>query len=169
MDRDAFWELIEHTRNESNGDIDLQTRLLVEVLKELGTKEILAFDRIHTELMDQAYTADLWDAAEIIGCGCGDDGFMDFRAWLIGQGKEIYERVIETPEGLIDILDEDNRFDIQHGITLVAHEAFAQLTGSGIISRYGRSLPTLRGKARSDAEKKARFPQLIDKFGDCFE
>lgn len=34
------------------------------------------------------YRRDLWAAAYIIGGGCSDDSFIDFRAGLIAQGHE---------------------------------------------------------------------------------
>ncbi|EKC76209.1 hypothetical protein LEA_04821 [human gut metagenome] len=35
--------------------------------------------------------------------GCSDDGFIDFRAWLIAQGKEVYMNALRDPDTLADI------------------------------------------------------------------
>ena len=91
MDYDAFWNLIHHTKQDSSGNPRKQARLLVEALVKLPEQDILDYDRIYDELADRAYTADLCAAAGgIDSWGCTDDGFIDFRAWLIAQVKLVY-------------------------------------------------------------------------------
>jgi hypothetical protein len=38
----------------------------------------------------------------LIGGGCSDDGFIDFRAGLIAQGRDWYERAAASPDDLAD-------------------------------------------------------------------
>ena len=45
----------------------------------------------------------MWAAGFIINSGCSDDGFTDFRGWLIAQGKAIYESALDDPETLVDV------------------------------------------------------------------
>src|SRR5512134_2826872 len=104
MDVETFWKLIDTTREASDGDNSKHADLLVNALVPLSLEEIFAFEAIWDDLMDFAYDAALWDAAYIIGCGCGDSGFWDFRAWLIAQGKEVYEKVLTDPESLADLI-----------------------------------------------------------------
>ena len=42
----------------------------------------------------------MWDAVEACGIHATDDGFIDFRAWLISRGQEVYEAVIADPDSL---------------------------------------------------------------------
>ena len=35
--------------------------------------------------------------------GCSDDGFIDFRAWLIAQGREVYLAALADPDSLTDV------------------------------------------------------------------
>ncbi|WP_412769018.1 DUF4240 domain-containing protein [Micromonospora zamorensis] len=44
----------------------------------------------------------MWAAAYLIGGGCSDDSFIDFRAGVIALGREWYERVLVSPDGLAD-------------------------------------------------------------------
>ena len=97
-----FWELIEETHSASGGDDEKQAGLIIAELVKLTETEIVEYSDIFDDLNDEAYIADLWVMAFILGGGCGDDGFMDFRAWLIGQGKEIYEKALIDPDSLID-------------------------------------------------------------------
>lgn len=39
-------------------------------------------------------------AAYVINGGCSDDGFIDFRSWLIAQGKAVYDAALADPESL---------------------------------------------------------------------
>jgi hypothetical protein len=41
-----------------------------------------------------------WAAAYLIGGGCSDDGFIDFRAGLIAQGHAWYEMAVASPDSL---------------------------------------------------------------------
>src|SRR5574341_479228 len=123
MDIDEFWSLNGHSYEAANGDLNLQVELLVEKLANGTTEEILDYDSIFEELMDQANTATLWDAADIIGCGCGNDDFRDFRGWLIAHGKEIYENAISDPESIGDVgkFDERARHEEFLYVSIYAH------------------------------------------------
>jgi hypothetical protein len=48
---------------------------------------------------DETYRTDLWALAYLLRGGCSDDSFMDFRAWLILQGREAYAGALEDPDG----------------------------------------------------------------------
>jgi hypothetical protein len=39
----------------------------------------------------------------MINGGCSNDGFEDFRGWLIVQGHEVFERMIADPDTLADL------------------------------------------------------------------
>ena len=47
------------------------------------------------------YRRDLWAAAYLIGGGCSDDSFIDFRAGLIAQGHDWYHKAA-APDSLAD-------------------------------------------------------------------
>src|SRR5260370_34845627 len=101
MDQTTFWELIDKTRIAANNAPAKQSELLVTELTQLSPEDIMTFQTIHDNLLDDAFIADLWDAAYIIGCGCGDDGFRDFRDWLIGHGKQVFSNAINDAESLV--------------------------------------------------------------------
>jgi hypothetical protein len=44
----------------------------------------------------------VWAAAYLIGGGCSDDSFMDFRAGLIAQGRDWYHKAAASPDSLAD-------------------------------------------------------------------
>ena len=49
-----------------------------------------------------AYKYGLWSAVRLMGHAT-DDGFTDFRAWLISQGKEAYFAALKEPDTLADL------------------------------------------------------------------
>ena len=59
--------------------------------------------------------------------GCSDDGFIDFRAWLIAQGREVYFAALADPDSLADVVPYgDCRFE---QLSYVGDYAYEQLTG----------------------------------------
>jgi len=169
MDVETFWKLIHTTREASGDDTSKQADLLVNALVPLSIDEIFAFETVWYDVMDFAYDAALWDAAYIIGCGCGDDGFRDFLAWLIAQGKEVYETALDDPESLADLIDVDK--DAQEGALIYAvMTAYEQKTGEEILireSKVNRPVAQLKGTHWGEEHVNERFPKLAAKFGDC--
>ncbi len=172
MDIDEFWELIDTTREASDGSVSKQAELLIEILVKYPIDKLIAFDWFIDELMDNAYDAALWDAADIIGCGCSDDGFEDFRGWLIALGKETYEKALVDPESLVDLVDVDD--DAKYGsLIYVAMRAYEQKTGDEMppwkSKRQKLHYSELTGEHWPEKNGKDRFPILATKFGDCEE
>lgn len=163
MDKAIFWKLIESTRDASQGDPFKQADLLTEALTQLPEEDIISYDAILREYMDKAYSVDLWEAAYIIGCGCSDDGFMDFRAWLIGQGKETLEEALLDPEYLVDVVEDG--WETQEGNLLYVADNAYETKYNKMMPPISGDTPKLRGKSSRDEQSiLARFPKLATKF-----
>ena len=97
IDLDAFWSLIDQAKEHTGGP----SEWLMEQLMDLGPEQAKKFDIIARVYMDAAYQYGLWTAASVMErYGCSDDGFMDFRAWLVGQGKAVYMAALKDPDSL---------------------------------------------------------------------
>ncbi len=83
-----FWTLMKAARDADDGE---QFEALKGALLRLKPEEMLAFNKRYEELIDAAYSNDLWGAAYLINGGCSDDGFHYFRVWLVSQGEEVYK------------------------------------------------------------------------------
>jgi hypothetical protein len=167
MDEATFWALIDETRRAGRNDDELQTDLLIEKLAQLPLGEVFEWDAIFDDLMDTAYIAELWGVASIIGCGCGDDGFIDFRAWLIGQGKEIYERALANPEDLADIVEIGQEDNTWSGLWYAGIGAYIRQTGDENIEhmpKREKPFPKLKGTMSDEAETLVRFPRAKARF-----
>ena len=104
MDPDAFWDLIAGAKRECGQDMDASLQWLTERLTALGPQQAQDFHDILHGYKHLAYKYGLWTAATMMcGDGCSDDGFMDFLAWLIAQGKEVYLAALADPDSLADV------------------------------------------------------------------
>ena len=169
MDRATFWKLIDSTRAEADGDHDGHVEILKERLQALEPAEIVAFDRVFRECSAGAYTWGLWGAAYIIGGGCSDDGFIDFRGWLISKGQKAYEDAIRDPESLIRVVTEEDGDCQYEGFQYVASQAWEAKTGKGMNEFPAQRVeeprePVGRRWAEEGDELERRFPRLSKKF-----
>lgn len=137
MDRDQFWDLVEQSRRgfrseQPDGNMDRQFDTLRELLLALPPSEIQSFGDIRDACAIDAYTWNLWGAAALLNEGaCSDDGFADFRNWLISMGRKTYEDALADPDSIatsvIDASVEDFSFEAFSG---VAAAAYHELTGN---------------------------------------
>lgn len=104
MTESEFWNLIEQSR-ESTSVVADSPKWLVDHLARSPVNEILDFAREFRKACDVSHDFRLCAAATAI-CGyCSDDTFADFCAWLIGQGRSVFERALENPDSLADLSD----------------------------------------------------------------
>jgi uncharacterized protein DUF4240 len=168
MDPRQFWQLIEQSKAQSEGDCDRQADALTALLLELPATAIVAFDGLFDEYAGQAYRNDLWAAAYIINGGCSDDGFEYFRRWLIGQGEAVYTAALRDPESLLSVVTPHiggapflvgalrYRCEPLGG---VADQVYAQKTGS-VMPRQPRPNCELIGEDWDEDDLPAMLPRL---------
>ncbi|MHA1386095.1 MAG: DUF4240 domain-containing protein [Candidatus Helarchaeota archaeon] len=103
MNESEFWEIIDETRQQSNGSSEEQVKLLINILSQESFQEIFEYERIFYKLYTNSYKSELWAMAFILnGGGCSDDSFDYFRAWVIAQGKTYYDLLMKNPEIVAD-------------------------------------------------------------------
>jgi hypothetical protein len=100
MSTDQFWEIIEASHAATQ---EQQLELFRGRLQQLSPQELIEFERIFVEHSFAAYSWDLWLVAWLFQGGmCSDDGFMDFRSWLISRGRATYETALADADSLVD-------------------------------------------------------------------
>src|SRR5258708_29445653 len=125
----TFWQLIDASREQAGDDLEEQVDNLRARIEQLELDEIIQFGERFADYWSKAYTWDLWAAAYIIGGGCSDDGFLDFRAWLISKGEKVYEEALKDPESLAQVVTFDAAEDCQfEGLQYVARQAWENKT-----------------------------------------
>jgi hypothetical protein len=164
MTRDDFWNIVEKVHRTANGNMDKKCALLDAELRRLPLEEVRSFHAHFDECEDRAYSWDLWAAAYIIGGGCGDDGFSDFRSTLISMGRGIFEQALANPESLADI-DYDSETAQFEGYQYVPNTVESDLSG-GQPSPRSRPHPAKpSGTPWDEAKVAERYPKLAEKYG----
>ena len=100
---DRFWSIIDETLGP---DMDAQVESLGNTLVKLSRDELLAFAADFPRAVAAAYRWELLGPAYVINGGCSDDGFTDFRSWLIAQGKMVYDAALADPDSLASQITE---------------------------------------------------------------
>ena len=156
MNIDDFWEIIAKGKDSEEPEI-----IIAGELKELSPEEIISYQQHFDSLFDNAYKWNLWGAAYLIGGGCSDDGFMDFRYALISRGKDIYEAALKNPDSLAALGEEveiDNEL-----FGYVAQEVYEKLTGKEIPNTKSESNDDSMGEEwdfDNEEENRKMLPEL---------
>lgn len=161
MTEAQFWETIDASRD---ADEDRQLQKLGKHLQKLSTEQIVAFENTFRSVFDRAYRHDLWGAAYVINGGCSDDGFMDFRYWLIAQGSEVYQAASKEPDCLADhIKVNDAAFE---DFAYVAADVYEK-KADNMLPDYGRKVPTKpAGEPWKEEDLTALFPRLTKRVAE---
>ena len=101
MNKEKFWSMIDDARN-SGGGWQGMIDPLCAALAELPPMEIVHWQGIFDEYHYRANKGQVVSAAVYINGGISDDGFIDFRSWLVAQGKDIYMKTLAEPDSLAD-------------------------------------------------------------------
>jgi hypothetical protein len=161
MDVERFWQLMEQADT---------PRALHGLLAALPEAELVAFERLHGEAVDRAYDWGVWGAAYVIHGGCGDDTFMDFRAYLMSRGRAIYEAALADPDSLADVEIEDD--DGDHGsweewsspTMMVVHARTGAYEFAGPLGPAARTPQDPRGEDWDEEDLPKRFPRLCARY-----
>ncbi|MEU2613544.1 DUF4240 domain-containing protein [Micromonospora sp. NPDC007271] len=142
VEMDEFWALIEASDDGSRTP-DERLAWLTDRLAERPAGDAVEFALRLDEARARADTWRLWGAASLICAGlCSDDGFHYFQAWLVGLGRETFERVVADPDMLADVPQvrrlagrrvdgwDDDEWPDWEGLDYVADEAYERITGA---------------------------------------
>ncbi|MET7366713.1 DUF4240 domain-containing protein [Streptomyces sp. NPDC005566] len=137
MDTSEFWNVVATARSAVSADKPF-AEALVDELATRTRDDILRYREHFDEAREAVYRWDVWAAAYLIGGGCSDDSFMDFRAGLIAMGREWYERAAACPDSLaehpaVTAAAEVHRDEalFYEEVNYAASEAFERISGGG--------------------------------------
>ena len=149
INKESFWDLIHEAKNACGQDMDAMLAYLKDRLVSMGPTQAQNFHDIIHAYEDLADKFGLWDAAGIMKeYGCSDDGFIDFRAWLIAQGRDTYLSALADPDSLAEVIPYgDCCFET---LSYVGDYAYEQLTGR---SAYDEMEPDRIEKMRDELKK----------------
>lgn len=174
MDLDTFWKIIGDARSRARDDRDFLSRIGSR-LRMLKPEELMEFESHFEKIHTESFSWNLWGAAYLMNGGCSDDGFDYFRAWLMAQGQQTFDKVVKDPDTLATLADPGSRAsrgfeEFMH----LARETYEEKTGEempdsdvlfqGVVG----SEPSQRWDFNDTTEMKKRFPQLFAKYGSAY-
>ena len=161
-----FWAIIDRTTGE---DFDAQIEALRSGLAALSDQDLVDFIHLFNGQQNALYSWRLWAAAYVINGGCSDDGFIDFRSWLISRGRAVTEAAFRDPDSLAALnLEMDT----------ATFEDFAYVMLDVFRERAGGDYPELPGEGQrsepddpdwgfdfeDEPQIRARLPRLAEQF-----
>jgi hypothetical protein len=163
MTLDQFWNIIEKVHHASGGDMDAKCELLDAELRRLPLDEVLSFHAHFYDCQDRAYSWELWAAAYIIGGGCSDDAFDDFRSTLISMGRQTFELALADPQSLADT-NYDAEIAHYKGYQYVPSTVETDLGGGRQFMRAHPHPTEPSGKSWDEDKVAALYPKLAEKY-----
>ena len=135
MNQETFWALLREAKDKCGQNLRAEADWITEQLLFMGSDQALAFHEIMDAYKELANRYGLWNAADLMMDWCSDDGFIDFRAWLIAQGKEVYLAALKEPDSLAEVTPYGGcTFE---SLSYVGYHAYEKLTGrSAYMARY---------------------------------
>ncbi|MCL2838106.1 MAG: DUF4240 domain-containing protein [Oscillospiraceae bacterium] len=99
MNKDVFWQMITDAREQCGGDFGIMELSLTEELSRMSPQDIILYRDIKDEYAELADTNGIIKIAYDLNKGMlTDNGFTNFRCWLISQGREVYMSTLENPD-----------------------------------------------------------------------
>lgn len=189
MDITEFWTIVEAARSQAADTEDDNGKAVASCLTErlAATSELTIFEfEWHFETLHAALCRwDVWAAAYLVNRGCSDDSFLDFRAGVIAQGRDWYQRIAQNPDVLAEhpevraVAQGSRRFALfQEQVNYISGHAYEELTGeeTGMTDFY-EAYDAFTGGAEPEpedlgeefdfddaAELRARLPRLSELF-----
>lgn len=159
MNRSEFWQLIDDLIIKTSGDLDLFEERLDDHLSSRSGEEILDFATHFAQLLADTCTSDIHGAALIIGCGNSEDGFLDFRRWIVLQGRSSFEQIMRDPDWLGDYAPQSDPIDHWYS-EYDPMFVYEKVTGAILPDLPFEVFPSGGPEYQSDGELAQRFPKL---------
>ena len=157
INKETFWQFIEEAKEQCGQDMDAEICWLKAGLLRMQPEQVLKFHAIMHGYQEAAYKYGLWTAASLLMDGCTDDLFIDFRAWLIAQGKTVYMAALENPDSLAKVEQYgDCEFEM---LSYVGNEAYKELTGRGA---YEDCTAEMREQMLAEVSGEIKYHPMIE-------
>lgn len=163
MTDDQFWALIHASRQQSTG-CELQTRELQRLLFSYSAQEIINFDQIFHQKLIESYRWDLWGIACLIQGHCSKQDFQNFCAWLIGQGQETYEQILDDPQSILTLVDEDEELLGCEALIYASTYAYDDVVGDEMPPSTLEFPLSMKGTPLREDDLSRQFPKVAEVF-----
>ncbi|WP_088282100.1 DUF4240 domain-containing protein [Kineosporia sp. A_224] len=169
MDSSTFWDLVDASREGTDGDLEAQGANLVALLDALPLADVAAFDARLGEANLALHTWGVVGAGTVLLGRMSDDVFTDLRTWVVAHGRAVHERVLADPDSLADVdADDVESVGLAEEVAYAAHRAYESRTGRDLLDDHpGQEAAEPAGPPAGesfdpgdDAELRRRYPRL---------
>lgn len=138
MDKNTFWKVIDEVNSKvASTDQDQLLEETQKVLLALPSQEIAQWGSIQRHYCAIADTSGIYAAACLTNDFMSDDGFYDFRMWLISRGREVYMAALKAPDTLAALnIPEDTRFESYGYVAVKAYPVGVMLESGYVDSLF---------------------------------
>jgi len=171
MNEQIFWELIDKARSAPNSNFETQCVTLTELLIPYSAEDIVSFEHILRQKIEEASTWPLMAATFVVCSFISDDTYEDFRAWLVGQGRERFYNALKDPNEICKFLDPRDAGNLGGEYMLfVAVNAWLDKLGKDDEEEFYRLIEHPEEKIieqrwpETKEEYRKLFPALYDRF-----
>ena len=99
MSVDRFWAIVDGT---PRAGATAQAEVLLPRLSALSKHELAGYQRRFVQLANAIATSLHYAAAEVVMGYASQDAFVDFRTWVVYQGRATYDAFVAEPDSLAD-------------------------------------------------------------------
>jgi len=128
MTKQEFWKIINDAVVKSSNVDSIKNKQIIEQLSTYSADEIIEFEKVFRQLIIEANDFKVMAANKIIDGWVGDDPYLYFRCWLIGQGEKVFNETLKNPDYLAEVVDKNIDASFED-LMYVSTIAFQQSTG----------------------------------------
>ncbi|WP_433828861.1 DUF4240 domain-containing protein [Actinoplanes sp. CA-015351] len=173
MRTDDFWAVVDRaTAERPASPADVAERAVADLATH-DPEEIVAWGRHLDKVLVASGKEDLWAAAYLINGGCTEEGFDNFRGWLVAHGRKAVAASVQSPDVLAGMpavraaAESGAVFEAEEVLTIAAR-AYEQATGKPLAADEER--PRIRPEVNdlwdfdNEDEMRRRLPRLSELF-----
>ena len=173
MRTDDFWAVIDRATEQRPASPAEVAERAVADLATCDPEEIVAWGRHLDKVLVASGTEDLWAAAYLINGGCTEEGFDNFRGWLVAHGRAAVAGAVRSPDALAGM--PAVRAAADTGAVFEAEEVLG-IAGEAYAKAAGKPLPVPADRPRTrpevndlwdfdnEDEMRRRLPRLSELF-----
>ncbi len=166
------WRILNHAAAKCRGDEELAVELVQSSLELLSKDDLALYAQTFERLRDRLIGGKLLGVLFLANGSMDDEDLLDFAAWVMMQGEEVYEAAVENPDSLASILH-DGRDDYgEHSGDMLArlpYTLYQEMTGEDLPVTTALFVSADAFDAEFDYSNEfimeQNFPKLWDKLG----
>ncbi len=161
MTEDVFWEMIAKSKTDTTSVAE-QIENLTSELETFAAPQIKRFQKILDEKLIELNHWDVWALAFLAQDGCSDDAFLEFRAWLLLQGQEIFRTSLNNIREVMESVPPGTQTEAG-GLLGAAAVAYEARTGKPL-PFIKRKMSPVRGNPWEEEELALRYPEVFSHY-----